>query len=61
MSPLRSGLAAGYPPHMPLYQNWNECFRHLSRTGQLKRGSAMFFRYYTGPQVVVGDRVMAIR
>ena len=39
-----SGLAAGYPPHMPVYSGWTDCWRHLSRTNQLKRGSSLFFR-----------------
>ena len=60
MAVSRSGLAASYPPHMPLYRNWIDCWSHLSSKKQLKRGSSMFFRYYTGPQVVVGDRAFPI-
>lgn len=45
------GLAAGNPPQMPIYYSWVECWRHLSRTDQLSRGSSMFFRYYRGPHV----------
>ncbi|XKL59566.1 hypothetical protein PGB90_000582 [Kerria lacca] len=45
------GLAAGNPPQMPIYSSWIECWRHLSRTDQLNRGSSMFFRYYKGPHV----------
>ena len=51
MAVSRSGLAAGYPPKMPLYTSWWDCFKHLKSQGQLKRGSSLFFRYYTGPQV----------
>jgi len=58
MAVSRSGLAAGYPPNMPFYTGWWDCFKHLKSQGQLKRGSALFFRYYTGPQVIVGDRVI---
>ena len=47
----RSGLAAGYPPFMPMYISWTDCFSHLKSQTQLKRGSSLFFRYYTGPQV----------
>ena len=47
----RSGLAAGYPPFMPMYISWTDCFSHLKSQNQLKRGSSLFFRYYTGPQV----------
>ena len=56
----KSGLAAGYPPHMPLYKGWVDCWRHLSAQGQLKRGSSLMFRYYTGPQVIVGDKALPI-
>ncbi|XP_063698524.1 mitochondrial carrier homolog 2 [Culicoides brevitarsis] len=40
-----SGLAAGRPPIMPLYDNWSHCYRMLKREGELKRGSSVFFRY----------------
>ncbi|XP_023319500.1 mitochondrial carrier homolog 2 [Eurytemora carolleeae] len=56
----RSGLAAGYPPFMPMYISWTDCFSHLKSQTQLKRGSSLFFRYYTGPQVLVGDRIMPV-
>ena len=51
MTVSRSGLMAGYPPNMPLYTSWTNCFSHLRAQGQLKRGSSPFFRYYSGPQV----------
>jgi len=60
MSVTHSGLAASYPPHMPLYQNWVDCWSHLRKQNQLKRGSSLLFRYYTGPQVIVGDRAFPI-
>lgn len=47
MVSIRS-LAAGNPPQMPIYSSWLECWRHLSRTDQLSRGSSLFFRYYKG-------------
>jgi len=59
MAVSRSGLAAGYPPMMPFYTSWWDCIKRLKAEGQLKRGSALFFRYYTGPQVIVGGRVIA--
>jgi len=59
MAVSRSGLAAGYPPMMPFYTNWLDCLKRLKAEGQLKRGSSLFFRYYTGPQVIVGGRVIA--
>lgn len=40
-----SGLAAGRPPQMPLYNNWYDCFNTLKAEGDLKRGSSIFFRY----------------
>ena len=52
MAVSRSGLAAGYPPKMPLYTGWVDCLKHLRAQGQMKRGSSLFFRYYTGPQVL---------
>jgi len=57
---FRSGLAAGFPPAMPLYTGWLDCLADLRSKGQLKRGSAMLFRYYTGPQQIVGDRVISL-
>ena len=51
MTVSRSGLMAGYPPRMPLYTGWLDCLSHLRSQGQLKRGSSLIFRYYTGPQV----------
>ncbi|GFG32428.1 hypothetical protein Cfor_02528 [Coptotermes formosanus] len=47
-----SGLIAGMPPHMPVYTSWIHCWSHLSRTNQLKRGSSLLIRYYTGPHIV---------
>ena len=54
MTVSRSGLMAGYPPNMPLYTSWTNCFSHLRAQGQLKRGSSLLFRYYSGPQVRTG-------
>jgi len=56
----RSGLVAGYPPLMPFYNNWVDTWRHLSREKQLKRGSSLLFRYYTGPQVVIDNKCIPI-
>lgn len=41
----KSGLAAGRPPNMPLYNNWVDCFSKMRADGDLKRGSSIFFRY----------------
>lgn len=56
----KSGLAAGFPPFMPFYANWVDVWSHLYRENQLKRGSSLLFRKYTGPQVTIGNRVMPI-
>eukprot|EP00088_Acartia_fossae_P031406 TRINITY_DN3230_c0_g1_i1.p1 TRINITY_DN3230_c0_g1~~TRINITY_DN3230_c0_g1_i1.p1 ORF type:complete len:322 (+),score=78.96 TRINITY_DN3230_c0_g1_i1:76-1041(+) len=60
MTVSRSGLAAGYPPFMPLYMGWTDCYSHLRSQNQLKRGTSLFFRYYTGPQAIVGDKILAV-
>jgi len=60
MAVSRSGLAAGYPPFMPFYINWGDCYSHLRAQKQLKRGSSLLFRYYSGPQVIVGDSIKPV-
>jgi len=55
-----SGLVAGSPPFMPHYSSWVDCWRDLSAGNQLKRGGSIFWRYYTGPQVLLGDRVVPV-
>ncbi|XP_037070340.1 mitochondrial carrier homolog 2-like [Pollicipes pollicipes] len=55
-----SGLAAGSPPFMPLYSSWLDCWSDLKAGNQLKRGGSIFFRYYTGPQVLLGGRVVPV-
>ncbi|XP_059615176.1 mitochondrial carrier homolog 2 [Phlebotomus argentipes] len=52
MSVTGSSLAAGRPPCMPIYSNWRDCWQHLNYTGDLKRGSSLFWRYYRTPQVI---------
>ncbi len=39
-----SGLAAGYPPHMPFYRSWYDCYSHLKSLNQHKRGGSLIFR-----------------
>jgi len=41
-----SGLKAGSPPSMPIYSNWKHCYDSLRLSGDHKRGSSVFFRYY---------------
>ncbi|XP_071331199.1 mitochondrial carrier homolog 1-like isoform X3 [Trachinotus anak] len=38
------GLAAGLPPHSPVFKSWLHCWNHLSQKGHLFRGSSFFFR-----------------
>ncbi|XP_041801432.1 mitochondrial carrier homolog 1-like isoform X2 [Chelmon rostratus] len=38
------GLAAGLPPHSPVFKSWLHCWNHLSHKGHLFRGSSFFFR-----------------
>ena len=56
----KSGLSAGYPPNMPLYRGWVDCWRHLQQQTQLKRGSSLMFRYYTGHTYIVGGKALPI-
>lgn len=55
-----SGLLMGLPPRMPLYTGWMDCLQQLKAKNQLKRGSSLLFRYYSGPQRIVGDRVIPL-
>ena len=57
MAVSRSGLAMGYPPCMPFYGSWLDCLQQLKARNQLKRGSSLLWRYYSGPQMIVGDKV----
>ncbi|XP_071442970.1 mitochondrial carrier homolog 2-like [Hetaerina americana] len=60
MAVTKCGLAAGSPPSMLHYTSWTDCWSHLSRTGQLKRGSSLLWRYYSGPQVNIGGRIVPL-
>lgn len=51
-------LQAGRPPFMPEYISWRECFSDLKLRGQLKRGSSLLYRTYTGPQVTLGGKAL---
>ncbi|KOC63222.1 Mitochondrial carrier like protein 2 [Habropoda laboriosa] len=48
------------PPQMPIYDNWLDCWSHLSDTNQLKRGNRLLWRYYTGPQVMINGVPMPL-
>lgn len=54
------GLVAGVPPQMPIYTNWLDCWSHLSTTNQLKRGSSLLWRYYTGPTNIINGQPFPI-
>ncbi|XP_061592926.1 mitochondrial carrier homolog 2 [Cololabis saira] len=38
------GLAGGLPPYAAVYPTWVDCWRHLSREGNMGRGNSLFFR-----------------
>ncbi|KAM8888019.1 mitochondrial carrier homolog 2 [Synchiropus picturatus] len=38
------GLAGGLPPYAAVYPTWGDCWRHLSREGNMSRGNSLFFR-----------------
>ncbi|XP_072448000.1 mitochondrial carrier homolog 2 isoform X1 [Chiloscyllium punctatum] len=38
------GLAGGLPPYAAAYSSWIDCWRQLSREGNLSRGNSLFFR-----------------
>lgn len=44
-----SGLIAALPPNMPEYSSWIACWSNLESIGQLKRGSSLLWRVYSGP------------
>lgn len=52
------GLVAGLPPNMPIYNNWLDCWSHLSSINQLKRGSSLLWRYYTGPRIIIEGKAI---
>lgn len=61
MSIKGSSLRAAEPPNMPAtYTNWVACLRSLRADGQWMRGSSLLWRYYTGPQVVIGNRAIPL-
>lgn len=37
-------------PYMPPFKSWQDCWSHLSATGELKRGSTLFYRKFTDVQ-----------
>lgn len=45
------GLAAGLPPHSPIFKSWLHCYNHLRIKGYLFRGSSFFFRRVPVPSL----------
>ncbi|ENN79830.1 hypothetical protein YQE_03653, partial [Dendroctonus ponderosae] len=60
MAVNNSGLEIGSPPYMPHYNNWLGCWADLGRHQQLKRGSSIFVRYYTGPYISVSGKLLPV-
>jgi len=59
MSIKSSSLRAA--SNMPAtYTNWVTCLRSLRADNQWMRGSSLLWRYYTGPQVVIGNRAIPL-
>uniref|UniRef100_A0A6P7H1S6 Mitochondrial carrier homolog 2-like isoform X1 n=1 Tax=Diabrotica virgifera virgifera TaxID=50390 RepID=A0A6P7H1S6_DIAVI len=58
MAVTNSGLVAGSPTYMPHYKSWIDCWVDLSNRNQLKRGSSILVRYYTGPSIVIGGQAV---
>ncbi|PWA32801.1 mitochondrial carrier homolog 2 [Gambusia affinis] len=51
------GLAGGMPPYASVYPTWVDCWKHLSREGNLGRGNSLFFRKFpTGKKYVVDEK-----
>ncbi|XP_072905166.1 mitochondrial carrier homolog 2 [Hemitrygon akajei] len=38
------GLVGGLPPYAAVYSSWIDCWRQLSREGNMSRGNSLFFR-----------------
>jgi carrier protein len=56
-----SSLNAARPPNMSAtFTSSIGCWRHLRDEGQIMRGSSLLWRYYSGPQVVIGGRVIPL-
>jgi len=48
-----AGLAIGHYPFTKSFPDWYSCWRSLAEAKQLKRGSSVIGRYYTGPTVSI--------
>ena len=52
-----TGLAIGQPPYTRIYENWLDAYATLKAEKQIKRGSSLVGRAYTGPTIMVDGRV----
>merc|ERR1712013_405146 len=52
-----TGHLAGLLASSLFYSSWLDCLQQLKARNQLKRGSSLLWRYYSGPQMIVGDKV----
>uniref|UniRef100_A0A8C5GKV2 Mitochondrial carrier homolog 2 n=1 Tax=Gouania willdenowi TaxID=441366 RepID=A0A8C5GKV2_GOUWI len=50
------GLAGGLYPYASVYPTWVDCWRHLSREGNMSRGNSLFFRKLPAGKVYVVDQ-----
>ncbi|MFT7814554.1 mitochondrial carrier homolog 2 [Arapaima gigas] len=50
------GLAGGHPPYASVYPTWVDCWRHLSREGNMSRGNSLFFRKLPAGKKYVVDQ-----
>lgn len=60
MAVSNSGLIIGSPTYMPHYTTWVDCWMDLARNHQLKRGSSLLVRYYTGPHISVAGKLLPV-
>ncbi|KAF4531396.1 hypothetical protein B566_EDAN009637 [Ephemera danica] len=61
MSIRGTSLKAAHPANMPgVYTSWIGCWKYLQAEGQLSRGSSLLWRYYPGPQVIIGGRAIPL-
>ncbi|XP_064089983.1 mitochondrial carrier homolog 2-like [Macrobrachium nipponense] len=49
-----SGLVAGSPPHMPVFDGWIDCYKHLRQIRGLSVWASLLWRTYTGPLLLDG-------
>ncbi|XP_038663246.1 mitochondrial carrier homolog 2 isoform X1 [Scyliorhinus canicula] len=50
------GLVGGLPPYAAVYTSWVDCWRQLSREGNLSRGNSLFFRKAPAGRIYAADQ-----